>query len=83
MCIRDSYVAALEEALMTVDACLAFVNSDEGKAKFGDAAEGFKAHMESLKAAGAAVSYTHLDVYKRQALPRLCLELPPWVGSAT
>ena len=37
---------------MTVDACLAFVNSDDGKAKFGDKAAEFKAHMESLKAAG-------------------------------
>ena len=57
-----NYVAALEEALMTVDACLAFVNSDEGKAKFGDAAEGFKAHMESLKAAGAV--YCDCDACK-------------------
>ena len=47
-----AYVAAMEDALMTVDACLAFIETDAGKAKFGDKAAGFKAHMESLKAAG-------------------------------
>src|SRR5699024_7503366 len=37
-----AYVAALEDCLMTVDQCLAFANSEEGKAKFGDAWAGFK-----------------------------------------
>ena len=49
----DAYIAALEEGLMTVDACLAFAASDAGKAAFGDGLGEFKAHMESLKAAGA------------------------------
>ena len=49
----DAYIAALEEGLMTVDACLAFAASDAGKAAFGDGRGEFKAHMESLKAAGA------------------------------
>ena len=57
-----AYIAALEDALMTVDACLAFVNSDEGKAKFGDAAAGFQAHMEALKAAGE--TYCDCDACK-------------------
>ena len=47
-----AYVAAMEDALMTVDGCLAFAETDEAKAKFGDGWAGFKAHNEALKAEG-------------------------------
>ena len=57
-----NYVAALEDALMTVDQCLAFAASDAGKAKFGAQLEGFRAHMEALKAAGE--TYCDCDACK-------------------
>ncbi len=46
------YVAALEEGILTVDEGLAFLNSDEGKAKFGDKHAAMLENMQALKAAG-------------------------------
>ena len=46
------YVALLEESLMTVDQCLAFVGSPAGKEVFGDKQPEMQAHAQALKDAG-------------------------------
>ncbi|WP_295581503.1 pyruvate:ferredoxin (flavodoxin) oxidoreductase [uncultured Oscillibacter sp.] len=48
-----AYVAALEEGLMSVDQCLAFIASPAAKGVFGDKLGEMKAHAEALKASGA------------------------------
>ena len=47
-----AYVAALEDALMTVDECLAFIGSPAGKEVFGDKQPEMEAHAKALKADG-------------------------------
>ena len=47
-----NYIAALEDGIMTVDECSAFINSPAAKEVFGDRQPEMKAHLESLKAAG-------------------------------
>ncbi|QNL44310.1 pyruvate:ferredoxin (flavodoxin) oxidoreductase [Oscillibacter hominis] len=48
-----AYIAALEEGLMTVDQCMAFIGSPASHEVFGAKHAEMKAHMESLKASGA------------------------------
>lgn len=48
------YVAVLEDSIMSVDECLAFLASPAAPGVFGDKLGEMKAHAESLKAAGAA-----------------------------
>ena len=48
----DKYIAALENGVLTVEEGIAFLESAEGKAKFGDNAASMLEHMKSLKAAG-------------------------------
>ena len=50
----DKYIAALENGVLTVEEGIAFLESAEGKAKFGDNAASMLEHMKSLKAAGKA-----------------------------
>lgn len=50
----DKYIAALENGVLTVEEGIAFLESAEGKAKFGDNAAPMLEHMKSLKAAGKA-----------------------------
>ena len=46
------YVAALQDGLMTVDECLAFVTSPAGKEVFGAEQPAMEAHAKTLKATG-------------------------------
>ena len=50
----DKYIAALENGVLTVEEGITFLESAEGKAKFGDNAASMLEHMKSLKAAGKA-----------------------------
>ena len=45
----DKYIAALENGVLTVEEGIAFLESAEGKAKFGDNAASMLEHMKSLK----------------------------------
>ena len=49
-----AYVAALEEAVMSVDELIDFAGSDAGKQVFGDKQDEVLAHAKELKAQGAA-----------------------------
>jgi pyruvate-ferredoxin/flavodoxin oxidoreductase len=51
----DKYIAALENGVLTVEEGITFLESAEGKAKFGDNAASMLEHMKSLKAAGKAI----------------------------
>ena len=46
MCIRDRYIAALENGVLTVEEGITFLESAEGKAKFGDNAASMLEHMK-------------------------------------
>ncbi|WP_087066307.1 pyruvate:ferredoxin (flavodoxin) oxidoreductase [Intestinibacillus massiliensis] len=47
-----SYVAALEDGIMTLDQCQAFLDSPASKDAFGDKHGDMQAHLSALKAAG-------------------------------
>jgi len=53
----EEYITALEQCLMPVEECLAFLDSPASKEAFGGQHGEFLAHMKSLKAAGE----THCD----------------------
>ena len=57
-----TYIAALEDGLMTVDQCQAFINSPASKEIFGDKHGEMKAHMDALVAAGE--TYCDCDACK-------------------
>ncbi|MCD7947216.1 MAG: pyruvate:ferredoxin (flavodoxin) oxidoreductase [Oscillospiraceae bacterium] len=48
----EEYITALEQGIMGVDECLAFLSSPAAKDVFGDRHGEFLAHMQALKAAG-------------------------------
>ncbi|MCI8650126.1 MAG: pyruvate:ferredoxin (flavodoxin) oxidoreductase [Anaerotruncus sp.] len=56
------YIAALEDALMTVDQVMAFMESAQSKDVFGDQYDKMLAHAKELKASGAA--YCDCDACK-------------------
>ena len=74
MCIRDSTDTAFETDGDTNDAIITVEYSDAPAVgeltveKKGEVLDGFKG---GLLASSYAVSYTHLDVYKRQVYERL------------
>lgn len=47
------YVKLLEESIMPVDACIAFISSPEADKVFGDKKDAMLAHAQELKASGA------------------------------
>ena len=48
-----AFIKELEEDILPVDDCIAFLGSDHAKQLFGDKAEGMLAHMKQIKAEGA------------------------------
>ena len=58
-----AYIEALEQGVMTVDECLAFIATPESKEVFGDKHSEMEAHSKALKASGAV--YCDCDACKR------------------
>ena len=48
-----AFIKELEEDILPVDDCIAFLGSDHANQLFGDKAEGMLAHMKQIKAEGA------------------------------
>ena len=63
MCIRDSYYCAASYTSLTGALC---VDSGVEHANAAAARESILKELAALCAGPVAVSYTHLDVYKRQ-----------------